>query len=174
MGSPKTPEVVHPGEAAVAATGAAGAGEMMSVANQPVEQYGNLATMTQLGPAEMATQQAISGQAALQAAQQQKDIQSRVDPLAYAQREMRLGATTKRLGELTGIDPSQVSYRAPGAYDVANLSNIPSISDLAGQSRDIASNLSTAGLSKSGANPRIIDPRDAQTVTPLPSRSYLG
>ena len=97
MGSPKTPEVIHPGEAAQAATGTAAAGEMMSIANQPIEQYANLFTTEQLGPAEMQTQQALANRAAYQGALAQQDIQSRVDPLAYAQRQMRLKATTDRL-----------------------------------------------------------------------------
>ena len=64
MGSSKTPDVVHPGEAAQAAMGTADAGEMMSVANQPVDQYGNLVNTISLGPAAMQAQQTLAGRAA--------------------------------------------------------------------------------------------------------------
>ena len=39
MGSSKPATTYSPGEAAQAATGAAGAGEIMSIADQPIEQY---------------------------------------------------------------------------------------------------------------------------------------
>jgi hypothetical protein len=103
--APKPPDPITPGEAAQAAVGTAGAGEMMSVANQPIEQYGNLATTEELGPAETQTQQSLANQAAYQSASAQQDIQSRLDPQAYAQRQMRLSAATSRLGQLYGTDP---------------------------------------------------------------------
>jgi hypothetical protein len=165
MGSPKTPEVVHPGEAARAATGAAAAGEAMAVANQPIEQYGNLYTSQALGPAEMQTQQALANQAAYQGALAQRDIQSRVDPLAYAQREMRLNAATQRLGQLYGQNPADVTFRAPQAYDVASMRDVPSLADLRGASAQIASNLSTAAMDSSGANPRLVKPSNPQVLT---------
>jgi hypothetical protein len=156
-GSAPQPEVIHPGEAAQAAVGTAGAGEMMSVANQPVEQYANLATTRALGPAEMQAQQALSGQAALQGAQQQKAVQSQVDPMAFAQREMRLKAATTRLGQLYGVDPTAFSYQAPGAFAMPQVSSIPGgLGALAGQSSAIASNLATAGVDRSGTNPTLV------------------
>ena len=82
MGSAKPPDPVTPGEAAQAAMGTAAAGEMMSVANQPVDQYGNLVNTIALGPAAMQVQQSLAGRAAKQGAQQQMDIQSSVDPQA--------------------------------------------------------------------------------------------
>ena len=105
MGSPKPPEVVTPGEAAVAAMGTAAAGEKMSLANQPVDQYGNLITTELLGPAQMKTQQALANQAALQGAKAQMDIQSPLDPQAYAQRQMRMNAANARLGRFYGVRP---------------------------------------------------------------------
>ena len=124
MGSAKTPEVVHPGEAAQAAVGTAGAGEMMSISDQPIEQYSQLATTEQLGPAQMQTQQALANQAAYQGAVAQRDIQSRVDPQAYAQREMRMQAANKRLGQIYGTDPSAFTFRGPSAYAVPGSSAI--------------------------------------------------
>src|SRR4029077_16277767 len=109
-GSAPQPEVIHPGEAAQAAVGTAAGREEMSVANQPVEQYANLATTRALGPAEMQAQQALAGQSALQGAQQQQAIQSQVDPMAYAQRQMRMAAANQRLGQLPGQNPSAITY----------------------------------------------------------------
>jgi hypothetical protein len=172
MSSPSQPKPITPGQAADAAVGTAGAGELMSIANQPVEQYANLSTAEQLGPAEMKTQQALANQAALQGAQAQQDIQSRVDPMAYAQRQMRLKAATDRLGQLYGQDPSTFSYRAPGAYNVPGSSATPSLTDLAATGRTIAGNLSLADVNGAGADPRLISPNDAGNVTVNP-QSYL-
>jgi hypothetical protein len=161
MGASKQPEVVHPGEAAQAATGAAAAGEMMSVANQPIDQYGNLTTTMALGPAEQRTAVALANQAALQSAQAQQDIQSRVDPMAYAQRQMRMAAANARLGQLYGVNPQAFTYRAPGAYTVPGTSDLPNLADLRANAAAIASNLSTASLNKAGADPRLNPPRGA-------------
>jgi hypothetical protein len=166
MGSQKQPEVIHPGEAAQAATGAAAAGEMMSVANQPIDQYGNLTTTMALGPAEQQTSVALANQAALQSAQAQQDIQSRVDPMAYAQRQMRMAAANARLGQLYGVNPQSFTYRAPGAYTVPGTSDLPNLSDLQQNAAAIASNLSTASLNKGGGDPRL-NPPSGMTALPI-------
>lgn len=154
MGASKTPDVVHPGEAAQAAVGTAGAGEMMSIANQPVDQYANLVNTMALGPAAMQTQQALSGRAAKQAAQQQMDIQSSVDPQAYAQRQMRMNAANARLGKLYGVDPTAFKYATPSStYQIPGTGDLPDPIALARNARAIASNLSTASVNKAGANP---------------------
>jgi len=158
QGSSQQPEVIHPGEAAQAAVGTAGAGEMMSIANQPIEQYANLATTSALGPAEMQTQQALAARGALQGAQAQQDIQSRVDPMAYAQRQMRLKAATDRLGQLYGQDPTAFTYNAPGVYAVPGTSSLPGLTDLRNQGSAIASQLSTGAVDRSGSNPRLVGP----------------
>jgi hypothetical protein len=147
---------------------------MMSVANQPIEQYGNLYTASQLGPAEMQTQTALANQAAYQSAQAQRDIQSRVDPLAFAQREMRLKATTDRLGQLYGADPTAFSYRAPGAYTVPGTAQLPALSSLSQGASDIAANLSTGAVNKAGADPRLVGPfGGVQNPPPIAARSYF-
>src|SRR5262252_5621345 len=114
----KAPEPIHPGEAAQAAMGTASAGEQMAIANQPVEQFGNLRTAQQLGPAEMHTQQALANQAAYQSAAAQQDIQAKLDPMAFAQRQMRMQLANQRLGQLGGLDPNAYGFNAPGVYDV--------------------------------------------------------
>lgn len=172
-GSAPKPDVIHPGEAAQAAVGTAAAGEMMSVANQPIEQYANLATTTQLGPAEQQTQTALQNQAAYQSALAQQDIQSRVDPLAYAQRQMRLQAATNRLGQLYGQDPTAFSFRAPSAYQVPGTTDVPSLADLRAQGAAIASNLSTASVNKQGANPQLVKPNKPQTAVTTAPQSYF-
>ena len=60
--------------------GTAAAGERMSIANQPIDQYGNLLTTEMLGPAQMQVQQALANQAALQGAKAQMDIQTQGRP----------------------------------------------------------------------------------------------
>jgi hypothetical protein len=175
MGSSSTPqpEVIHPGEAAQAAVGTAGAGEMMSIANQPIEQYANLATTRALGPAEMQAQQALAGQAAMQGAQQQQAVQSQVDPLAYAQRQMRLKAATDRLGQLYGQDPTAFSFRAPGAFSVPGTANVPSLADLQAQGAAVASNLSTGAVDRSGTNPQLVRPSNPQVPVPTRAQTYF-
>src|SRR5258705_8465922 len=162
MGSSKTPDPVHPGEAAQAATGAAAAGEMMSVANQPIDQYGNLMNTVTLGPAQMQAQQALAGRAARQGAQQQMDVQSSVDPQAYAQRQMRMQSANKRLGQLYGGDPSMYSYSAPGAFTVPGSTDLPDLTQLRKNAAAIASNLSTASLNNAGADSRAPSPPNAK------------
>jgi len=172
-GGGQQPEVIHPGEAAQAAVGTAGAGEMMSIANQPIEQYANLATTGALGPAEMQAQQALAARGALQGAQAQQDIQSRVDPMAYAQRQMRLKAATDRLGQLYGQDPTAFSFRAPGAYTVPGTTGLPALGDLRSQGSTIASQLSTGAVDRSGTNPRLTGPANPQLPTLTQPQTYF-
>jgi hypothetical protein len=169
MGSQSAPQpqVITPGQAAQAAVGTAGAGEMMSIANQPIEQYANLATTRALGPAEMQTQQALSGQAALQGAQQQQAIQSQVDPMAYAQRQMRMAAANQRLGQLTGQNPSAITYRAPDAFAMPQMSNLSGLAALRAQGAGAASQLSTGAVDRSGANPSLVSPSNPARITYL-------
>jgi len=171
-GGGSTPKPVRPGEAAQAAVGTAGAGEMMSIANQPIEQYANLASMSQLGPAMTRTQTALGNQAALQSAQAQMDIQSRVDPLAYAQRQMRMQSANQRLGQLTGLAPSQFSYRAPNAYQVEGTNQVAPVGDIAQQARALASNLSLASVSAKGTNPSLYQ-SGVQPVVPDQGATYF-
>jgi hypothetical protein len=163
--SPSPPKPITPGEAAQAAVGTAGAGEMMSIANQPIEQYSNLYTTSQLGPAETQTQQALANQAAMQAASGQQAIQSATDPLAYAQRQMRLKAATDRLGQLYGTDPSAFTYTAPGAFQVAGMGQAPALSNLRQGAGQIAQNLALATVDKSGSNPQLNVPQ-GQNLSP--------
>ena len=172
-GSTPKPDVIHPGEAAQAAVGTAAAGEQMSIANQPIEQYANLATTRSLGPAEIQAQTALANQAALQSAQAQQDIQSRVDPQAYAQRQMRLQSATKRLGQLYGQDPSAFSFRAPGAYTVPGTADVPSLDALRAQGSAIASNLSTGAVDKSGTNPQLVKPTNPTSPALTAAGSYF-
>lgn len=168
-GSPKPPDVVKPGEAAQAAVGTAGAGEMMSIANQPVEQYSNLYTTSKLGPAETQTQTALANQAALQSAQGQQAIQSQVDPQAFAQRQMRMQAANKRLGQLYGVDPTAFSYSAPGAFAPGSVANVPSLSTLSQAGGIMAKDINLASVNKAGANPQLTKNNPVN----LPA-SYLG
>ena len=167
------PKVITPGESAQAATGTAGAGEMMSIANQPIEQYANLATMSALGPAETQAQQALQNQAAYQSAAAQQDMQSRVDPQAYAQRQMRMQAATQRLGQLYGQDPTAFTYRDQGAYSVPGTSSVPSLADLGAMGSAIARNVYTASVDKKGTNPQLRNPQNPQTPVSTPSGSYM-
>jgi hypothetical protein len=176
MGSqsqPQPPAPITPGQAAQAAVGTAGAGEMMSIANQPIEQYSNLYTTSQLGPAETQTQQALANQAAYQSAAAQQDIQSRVDPLAYAQRQMRLKAATDRLGQLYGTNAGAFSFRAPGAYTVPGTSQVPGLASLQQGAGQIASNLSTASVNAQGGNPQLKTPAGTNLSQPTAGQTYF-
>lgn len=172
-GTPKTPDPITPGEAAQAAVGTAAAGEMMSVANQPVEQYGNLTTTEALGPAETQTQQALANQAAYQSASAQQDIQSRIDPMAYAQRQMRMQSANKRLGQLYGTDPTAFTFRAPGAYAIPGSGATPDLATLTQNAGSIAENLSTASVDKSGGDPQLMTPKGKSLATPIAAQGYF-
>lgn len=176
MGSQKTPDVVTPGESAQAAMGVAAGGEMMSVANQPIDQYANLVNTMALGGPSMQTQQALAGRAARQGAQQQMDIQSSVDPQAYAARQMRMNAANARLGKLYGVDPTAFKYAAPSnTYAIPGTGDLPDPIALAANARAIGRNLSTASVNKAGANP-VLNPPSAGSLQNVPyalPTSYL-
>jgi hypothetical protein len=138
---------------------------MMSVANQPIDQYGNLVNTMALGPAQMQTQQALANQAAQQGAQAQMAIQSSVDPQAYAQRQMRMNAANQRLGKLYNVDPTAFAYSTPGnTFNVADPNSLPDIGQLQQNAAAIASRLSTAGVDKSGGNPVLKNPNYAKDL----------
>ena len=173
MGSqPKAPSPVTPGESAQAAVGTAGAGEMMSMANQPIEQAANLQTTEALGPAESQVQGALQSRAALQGAQAQRAIQSQVDPEAYAQREMRLKAATDRLGQLYGQNPASYTFSAPGAFAMPGPSGSPSLADLTRLGQAAASNISTASVNKAGGDPRLNSPDNPQNFPAINMGTY--
>jgi hypothetical protein len=146
---------------------------MMSIANQPIEQYSNLYTTEQLGPAMTQTQQALANQAAYQSAAAQQDIQSRVDPLAYAQRQMRLQATTDRLGQLYGQDPSAFTFRDPSAYMVPGTNQMPDLAALRRGASAIAGQLATATMSGRGDNPQLQTPSAKNLPTATGPQSYF-
>ena len=176
MGAAKQPDPVTPGEAAQAAMGTAAAGEMMSVANQPVDQYGNLVNTISLGPAAMQAQQALAGRAAKLGAQQQMDIQSSVDPQAYAQRQMRMNAANARLGKLYGVNPTAYSYNAPSnTYKVPGTGDLPDPVAMARNAQALSGMLSTGAVSKSGTNP-VLNRPGASALSGVPyavPASYL-
>ena len=152
MGGAKTPDPSDPWRSAQAAMGTAAAGEMMSVANQPVDQYGNLVNTIALGPAAMQVQQSLAGRAAKQGAQQQMDIQSSVDPQAYAQRQMRMNAANQTLGRLDGVNPNVPADNARAILIQSGTADLPDPTALARNARAIASNLSVGAVNKTGDN----------------------
>ena len=153
--------------------GTAAAGEQMSIANQPVEQYGNLLNTEMLGPAQMQTQQALANQAALQGAKAQMDIQSRVDPQAYAQRQMRMNSANKRLGQLYGTDPTSYTYRAPEAYTIPGSGATPSLDRMRQLGQAVASNLSVGSVNRAGADPQLQAPGAALPIGIYGPQSYF-
>lgn len=179
MGSPKAPSPPSPPspqEAAQAALSATQAGDVYDVANAPIQGYADLYTQAMLGPARAQLQQGLINQQALQSAMAQQDIQSRVDPMAYATRQMNLKAATSRLGQLYGMDPSAFSYRQPSAYGTPTAAALPSLDTISGV--PFASRLSTVTMNKSGA-PSIYTPSGSGQVpgaggAPAQYPSYLG
>lgn len=174
MGSSKTPETYSPGQAAQAAMGTAGAGEMMSVANQPIDIYGNLVNTLAYGPTAMRAQTALSGRAAKQAAQQQMDIQSAVDPQAYAQRQMRMNAANKVLGRINNVDPTSPRYATPSnTYSIPGTADLPDINQMQQMGSAIASRLSTGAVNSSGANPTLRGPAGVKGMPYALPASYM-
>jgi hypothetical protein len=171
MSSPSIPEPTRPKEASQAAVQAMQAGSLYDIANAPVTGYADLYTQAALGPARMQLQNALSAQGALQAAQAQEDIQSRVDPMAYAARQMNLKATTSRLGQLYGMDPNAFSYRAPSVYATPAL---PDIRSLAAGSRAIATNVTPVSVGGNVNLGTASGPTSVQVPATAGGASYLG
>ena len=150
MGSPKSPTPPSPAESASAAVAAAQAGDIYQAVNAPLTGYADLYTQAALGPARAQLQQGLANRLALQSAQGQEAIQSQVDPMAYALRQMNLKAASSRLSSLYGYDPSAFSVSYPGAFATPSPSGLPSVSGLAQGTQEIARNLKTVKLSPSG------------------------
>jgi hypothetical protein len=152
------------------------AGDIYQLVNAPLTGYADLYTQSMLGPARMQLQQGLAARGALQAAMAQEDIQSRVDPQAYAIRQMNLRNASSRLGKLYGVDPSAFTYRAPAAYAIPSQGQIPNISDLTALSSALASNVSRVSLQRGGV-PTISPPSSPQQAPwniLKPSRGYAG
>jgi hypothetical protein len=126
------------------------AGDVYQTLNAPLQGYADLYLQSMLDPARAQLSSAINAQTALQGAQAQQAIQSQVDPLAYATRQMNLKAATSRLGQLYGMDPTAFNYRAPAAFATPTSAQIPAMSNIQGLTQAIAQNLTPVSLGKSG------------------------
>jgi hypothetical protein len=76
---------------------------------------------------------------------------------------------------LYGVNPTAISYQGGGqAYQVPGSENQPDISKLRQIANAVASNVSTAAVNKSGANPVLKGPVNPLAVTggTFPSQSY--
>jgi hypothetical protein len=146
MPSPKTPKPPSPEEAASAAVQATQAGDIYQLVNAPLTGYADLYTQAMMGPPRMQLQQGLAARGALQAAMAQEDIQSRVDPMAYAIRQMNLKSASSRLGQLYGVDPSAFTYQAPAAYGIPSNAQMPRISDINALSNVLSGNVSRVSL----------------------------
>jgi hypothetical protein len=175
MPSPKTPKPPSPEEAARAAVQATQAGDVYQLVNAPLTGYADLYTQALMGPQRMQLQQGLAARGALQAAMAQEDIQSRVDPMAYAMRQMNLKSASSRLGKLYGVDPSAFTYRAPAAYGIPSGPQMPKLSDINALSSALAGNVSRVSLQgdrvsvEPGTNPQEIPRR----ILPQ-TRGYAG
>jgi hypothetical protein len=182
MPSPKTPSPPSPQESASAAVQATLAGDTYQTLNAPIQGYTDLYLQSLLGPTRAQLSSGLAAQTALQGAMAQKDIQSRVDPQAYAMRQMNLNAAQSRLGSLYGMDPSAFSYRAPSAYATPTGAQIPPISSIDALTRATAGSMVPVSLDK-GGNINIGQPTGGGAAVPsnvIPGAyrgampSYLG
>src|SRR4029077_17917595 len=107
----------------------------------------------------------LAGLSARQGAQQQMDIQSSIDPQAYAQRQMRMNAANQRLGELYNVDPKAIGFPGNGnAYTVPGGDDLPDPTALARNARALASNLSVGAVNKAGADPVLNAPANIKSM----------
>lgn len=181
MSSPKPPSPPSPQESASASLQATLGGDEYQTLNAPLQGYADLYLQSMLDPARAQLSSAINAQTALQGAQAQQAIQSQVDPLAYATRQMNLKAATSRLGQLYGMNPSAFSYKAPGAFATPTSAQIPDISNVDALTQAIAGHMIPVSLDKSGG----VNIGSAQSTASIPSSalpskatgaipSYLG
>jgi hypothetical protein len=150
MSSPSAPQPPTPAESAQAAVQATLAGDEYQTLNAPLQGYADLYLQSMLDPARAQLSSAINAQTALQGAQAQQAIQSQVDPLAYATRQMNLKAATSRLGQLYGMDPTAFSYTAPGAFATPTSAQIPAMSNIDALTKAVAQNMVPVSLGKGG------------------------
>jgi hypothetical protein len=150
MSTPKPPEPPSPQESASAALQATLGGDVYQTLNAPLQGYADLYLQSLLDPARAQLQSGISAQTALQGARAQQAIQSQTDPMAYAIRQMNLKATSSRLGQLYGMDPTAFRYSAPGAFATPTSAQLPPLSSIQGLTGAISSNMVPVSLDKSG------------------------
>ena len=148
--SPKPPKQPTPEESASAAVQAAQAGDIYQAANAPVTGYADLYTQAMLGPSRAQLAQGLTNQQQLQSAQAQLDIQSRLDPQAYAMRKMNETVAASRLGKLYGMDPSAFMARYPEAYATPTAGGLPDVRQLAQAGQGIGGLLTGVSLTKGG------------------------
>lgn len=153
MGSQKSsaPQQPTPQQSAQAAVQATEAGDIYQAANAPVTGYADLYTQAMLGPARAQLAQGLTNQQQLQSAMAQQDIQSRLDPQAYAMRKMNETAAQSRLAQLYGMDPTAFMARYPEAYATPSAQSLPDLGTLAGAGKNIAGQFTPVSISGSGS-----------------------
>jgi hypothetical protein len=127
------------------------AGLGMGIANEPLASYSRLYSESMLGPQYQQLQSGLAARSALQSSLAGRDIASRADPAAFAQREARLAAANTRLSRLYGQDIGTfATFRAPQVYGVPTTEQLPSAKEVGKAGKEIGKRVVFPTIGPSG------------------------
>jgi hypothetical protein len=151
LGGGKQPQGPSPIESARAEAMGLTAGLGMGIANEPLASYSKLYSEAMLGPQSQQMQSGLAARAGLQSALAARDIASRADPAAFAQREARLAAANTRLSRLYGQDVGTfATFRAPQVYGVPTTEQLPTAKEVGAVGKQIGKRVVFPTISSSG------------------------
>jgi hypothetical protein len=96
--------------------------------------------------------------------------------MAYAIRQMNLKASSGRLGQLYGMDPSAFRYSAPSAFATPTSAQLPPLSSIQALTGAVAANMVPVSLDKGGGI-NVGSPKGGTTTIPgsvLPAATGAG
>lgn len=148
-GSQPTPP--SPTESAQANAQSQLAGQQFQAENAPILAYEDAITRGTFQPYETALVNAETARSSANQAAANRAIQYQTDPQAYQAREMALQGANNRMGALYGVNPSDYSFSAPGAFQLPSASGLD-LSQIGNLSRAIASQLGSVHIGTGGIN----------------------
>ena len=147
-GSAPTPP--SPTQSAQAQASSQLAGQMFQAENAPVLGYEDALTRSLYQPYETQLLGATSANSAMQQAQANQAIQYQTNPQAYQGRQMAMAGANARVGNLYGVNPSQYTFSAPGAFQMPSTSMLPNLSSVSAMDQAIAKELGSVRIGGSG------------------------
>jgi hypothetical protein len=135
---PTPPQPPSPTESAQAEASAQLAGQMFQAQNAPALAEEDALTRSMIQPYETKLQSAMANQSAYD-----------TDPQAYQSRQMSLGASNQRLGDLYGVSPGAYTPQSQGVQ-MPSTSMLPDTSRIAQLQKMFAGLLSSVNIDRYG------------------------
>jgi hypothetical protein len=152
MSSGSQPTPPSPTQSAQAQASSQLAGEQFQAMNAPILALQDANVRSQVSPYESALATALGNRSALSTATANRAIQYQTDPQAYQGREMALQGANNRVASLYGVNPSQYSFTAPGAFNLPPSSQLPDLGTISALARQYAGQLGSVSINQGGPN----------------------